>query len=596
MNKKSAIAERITNLHNITNKSKGKPYKPNSITDKSNTETKKSEKPREQKPELVYKNVRYDPNRPRVSISSIPATRFEIRRSRPNIVFKFDSKQPKKTNKETTSKPSEKRSVRKKQGGGSATKKDNVIKKDNLLNKVMKKVPRPNSAEKRTTGKKPKGGFPSGKKEMVHNFQNSILDEEEVKKNKEDEKVTLPNKVLEKVRFKVIEKIISTIPPREILTADALKSLLRSKADKADLSPEERAYLAYYWICNNIEFDYENYLDGKESDSSVEEVMQKGKAVCTGYTALYQYLLTEQGIICYCIDCYAKGYGYKAGSLIPDKTNHQHNGIQLGSNWYLIDTAWGAGDIIDGVFKKDFNNFYFCTDPDKLILTHYPVDPSWQILGQPITKDQFTIYPKLNRKFFELGFTSMSPFGSVVNTDQLIDVEFYYNAAFDKDMKLTAKLYFGEKEKEEKDSVLVEKFDDKFVVRLILNKKGAYLAKFFAMNGTNQTDLKQITEMKIYTSTEQEKKLSFPKMNKNFGKICLLNPLFNYLTKGTAIPFKLYSKTIDEIAIINGKEWKYLKRSPENYFEENITVKGPTVKICEKQGGKFFQKFIFDVQ
>ena len=96
MNKKSAIAERITNLHNITNKSKGKPYKPNSIANKSNTEAKKPEKPREQKPELVYKNVRYDPNRPRVSISSIPATRFEIRRSRPNIVFKFDSKQPKK--------------------------------------------------------------------------------------------------------------------------------------------------------------------------------------------------------------------------------------------------------------------------------------------------------------------------------------------------------------------------------------------------------------------------------------------------------------------------------------------------------------------
>ena len=86
-------------------------------------------------------------------------------------------------------------------------------------------------------------------------------------------KIEKPNPMLENVRMEYIEKIIQTIPPREKLTVATLQQYLKSFADQTQLSQVERAYLAYYWVAHNIDYDLKSFTKGKELNMSSDNVL-----------------------------------------------------------------------------------------------------------------------------------------------------------------------------------------------------------------------------------------------------------------------------------------------------------------------------------
>ena len=57
--------------------------------------------------------------------------------------------------------------------------------------------------------------------------------------------------------------------------------------------------------------------------------------------------------------------------------------------FYLVDSTWGAGICEGEVFKPEFKDFYFCTDPNILVRSHLPADPNWQLLSTRIALDEF---------------------------------------------------------------------------------------------------------------------------------------------------------------------------------------------------------------
>lgn len=254
-----------------------------------------------------------------------------------------------------------------------------------------------------------------------------------------------PNPMLRNVRVEYIEKICEQIPPRNKLTMSTLQQYLKAYADQTKLNEVERAYLVYYWVAHNIDYDFKNWLKGRETKSSPDDVLKSGQSVCGGYSNLFQSLITPLGIQCVNIDCFAKGFGIQVGESIPDKTNHQHNAIQLNGAWYLVDSTWGAGSVVNNTYKKDFNNYNFCCDPKEFALTHFPTDPQWQLLEEPITKEAFSVFPFLDKRFFQLGFKSMNPFACAVTTEQIVDVVFYYDPDLDEGLKMNATLFLNKK-------------------------------------------------------------------------------------------------------------------------------------------------------
>ena len=403
------------------------------------------------------------------------------------------------------------------------------------------------------------------------------------------------NPMLDNVRVEYIEKICEQIPPRQKLTLSTLQQYLKAYADQTKLSEIEKAYLVYYWVAHNIDYDFKSFSKGKETKSSPDDVLKTGQSVCSGYSSLFNDLVTSLGIQCVNIDCFAKGFGFQIGEVIPNKTNHQHNAIKLNGGWYLVDSTWAAGSIVNNKYKRDFNNFYFCCDPEEFALTHFPTDPQWQLLKEPVTKEAFSVFPLIDKRFFQLGFKSMTPFACAVNTEQLIDVVFYYDPDVDEGLKMNATLFLDKKE--EKDCILINKYDDYFTVRIILNKKGVYNAHFFAFNGEGEDNrFMQITELKITSNKKQDKPIFLPKMLQCYGSLALEQPFCNRLPKGGNISFKLYSVEINEIAIVDGDDWVAVQKGSDGYFVKNVVVKSKEVKVCEKIGAKYFPRYIFEVK
>jgi transglutaminase/protease-like cytokinesis protein 3 len=151
----------------------------------------------------------------------------------------------------------------------------------------------------------------------------------------------------------------------------------------------EKVRSFYVWIAENISYDVQAFLKGVMLQYSPEEVLQKRKAVCQGYSGLFKALCEAVGIECKLIAGYSKGYGY-----VPKKsfTNSDHawNAVYLNNRWHLLDVTWGAGGINDKQkFVKEFNEAYFLTDPVTFVFKHLPLDPMWQLLDCPVSIQDF---------------------------------------------------------------------------------------------------------------------------------------------------------------------------------------------------------------
>lgn len=109
-------------------------------------------------------------------------------------------------------------------------------------------------------------------------------------------------------------------------------------------------------------------------------VLRSGKAICHGYSRLFQELCRLSGIPCMLIN------GYARPSPESGLYGHTWNGVYVNGEWQLVDATWGAGGIADnGKFVKDFTEEYFLPKASAFMQTHYPFDPAWQLTSQPLT-------------------------------------------------------------------------------------------------------------------------------------------------------------------------------------------------------------------
>jgi hypothetical protein len=102
---------------------------------------------------------------------------------------------------------------------------------------------------------------------------------------------------------------------------------------------------------------------------------------------------------------YAKGFDYVYGKRTK-KANHAWLAVRLRGTWRLVDPTWGAGIIVDGRFQRQFTWDYFLIDPDVLLLSHFPDEPSWQLVERPLRRADFERLPAVPHTLMEVGFTA----------------------------------------------------------------------------------------------------------------------------------------------------------------------------------------------
>ncbi|XP_060796352.1 lim and transglutaminase domain protein ltd-1-like [Neoarius graeffei] len=182
-----------------------------------------------------------------------------------------------------------------------------------------------------------------------------------------------------------------------------------TKGTSTDL---EKLRAIWIWLCHNIEYDVNGYLGLTEKVCSPERTIETGRGVCSGYSSLCLQLCKEVGIECKKVNGHGKGVGYKLGqSYQSTKSNHSWNAVRLEDHWYLLDACWGAGvvDMENKTFIKRYNEFYFLTDPEDFIDSHWPDEEEWQLLDSPITLEEFEKSVPKDTEFYKLGLNLIHP-------------------------------------------------------------------------------------------------------------------------------------------------------------------------------------------
>ena len=82
--------------------------------------------------------------------------------------------------------------------------------------------------------------------------------------------------------------MVLNCPKRTSITLnDFVKYLLENTKNLKDI---EKAYFLFYWMHENIAYDYDGFVNRRNVDVTPEGVFRNGKTVCSGYSRLYKYL------------------------------------------------------------------------------------------------------------------------------------------------------------------------------------------------------------------------------------------------------------------------------------------------------------------
>ncbi len=167
----------------------------------------------------------------------------------------------------------------------------------------------------------------------------------------------------------------------------------------------EKVRAIYSWIIQNIaydpkeykKFDYSfrqyrerNIKEEETRNKIIHRTVQKGLAVCEGYAMLFERLCELQGIDSYLVRGDTKSNFEDIGRSF--KTVHMWNVAYIDGTPYLFDTTWGAGKYHQQ-FIRDTSYYYFKTDPEKFIKTHYPDLYEDAFLTETISRSDFSSMP-----------------------------------------------------------------------------------------------------------------------------------------------------------------------------------------------------------
>ena len=174
----------------------------------------------------------------------------------------------------------------------------------------------------------------------------------------------------------------------------------------------EKFRAIYIWVCSNISNDYKlftknNRKRNKFKDDSLQllkwnnlvnktiykSLLKEKKTICTGYTYLVKELSLLANLNCEVI----QGFGRTSSTDIENFTNPNHswNAVKLNNKWYLCDPTWASGliDFESHIFKFQYNDGYFLTNPKLFAKNHYPANQKWLLLDETLTFKEFLEVP-----------------------------------------------------------------------------------------------------------------------------------------------------------------------------------------------------------
>jgi Transglutaminase-like superfamily len=176
------------------------------------------------------------------------------------------------------------------------------------------------------------------------------------------------------------------------------------------------------WITENIAYDVKAYEKEDPSAAQLIYVVKNKKAICSGYASLVKFFCNSFNIECEIVN----GYG-RAGKnkIVMNQTylrsNHAWNSIKVNGTWRLVDATWAAGVVDDSdednlVYRKRFNETYYDTPPEKMILNHLPEQKQFQLTNKRMDQRKFMKSPLYTSEFLSHDISAVLPDTALIRT------------------------------------------------------------------------------------------------------------------------------------------------------------------------------------
>lgn len=167
-------------------------------------------------------------------------------------------------------------------------------------------------------------------------------------------------------------------------------------------SHTDKARSIFAWLHHNVAYDTKAFFSNNVRGSTPQSTLQSGLAVCEGYAGLFAALAVKAGMESVVITGASKGFGYKPlqpGQPLPEyKSTHAWNVVKIdNSEWKLIDSCWGAGNVKDTQeYEKNFKPDWFTMSNNLFGLSHFPEGGQQQYRkdGRALSWEEYSVASK----------------------------------------------------------------------------------------------------------------------------------------------------------------------------------------------------------
>lgn len=220
-----------------------------------------------------------------------------------------------------------------------------------------------------------------------------------------------------------LDPVVAEMPESEQTSVDAVGTYLAARiTDKKQLVKALHDY-----VVNRLHYDYDalKLIEAGDYERTPEQtadaVFAARTGVCEGYSRLMVALGKAAGVEIAFVTGYIRDSRrrlavsddpWDGGALkLLEGVGHAWNAVKLDGQWYLIDATW------DDSKSGDIETTYLFVPPRLMAYDHYPEDPNWQLLEEPLSLGDFVRQPLLSPRIGEFGLSLVTPTRSQITVD-----------------------------------------------------------------------------------------------------------------------------------------------------------------------------------
>jgi transglutaminase/protease-like cytokinesis protein 3 len=157
-------------------------------------------------------------------------------------------------------------------------------------------------------------------------------------------------------------------PGRSLLGDGSRAATLAGMLLKEAMTEKDKAYAVFEWIRNYITYDnstkWKRRYGSAGADQSPDAVLASGRGVCEGIANLFTAVAERMGLESVVV------LGRASGAR---QERHAWNAVKIDGQWGLV----------------DITRHTFLATPQEFLARHFPDDPKWQLLDQPLTYEEW---------------------------------------------------------------------------------------------------------------------------------------------------------------------------------------------------------------